>query len=849
MVNKRTVTATVLFVLLVATVLSAVPLVSAQEPEPNVLSVYPYTYFPGIWPDPPDQMPYLAGYDAGAKDTTTKVAITVSFPDTSLSVIPAGNYIAGGMFLQGQGGTAMVDYGFMASLSLDRYGTLQYNMAFWKTHEPKLEGWPWEWIGAYCDLLWEKAEVLDGVDRSEPVTLIMQWYQGYIEWLYIIDGTTYSVASCNAVELAPTIIERFYTGVYHEDVPFGLYPGDCYYYQFGIYSNPYVGIQDSGWKVRLEDPLYYDDSQNLWKCISKAKSITGFTSYLDHWYRWGGLIYYARGRYYENGLGEGYTIEFDWSPDSSEWLIDDHELLWDNPSCVCVLAEDQYGNLLKNGDVYIDGQWTGFTGSSLDLVGYHSIHINEFWEPGMTGYRYGFTEWEDGSTNPERYKWVYGLECMTPRFFKKWCPGDLDGSGVVDYDDINILSAAYGSVRGDSRWDSRADAVYDGYIDIEDAMQISMNFGKDYRPVGRWLFSEESGSTVGDSSLYGNTGTLYGGAQWTQWGKGDYALSFDGVNDYVYAPDSPSLNPKGITITLWVRQLSRNPYDWTYLLSKNCWGSSWGSYHLISEDRWDTNRIGFTVRVGGSDYRLWTENAIGNYWSFLAFTYDESTGTQRTYFNGKMDTEHPHPPGPIDIVEGPLRIIGAKSSYLNFKGIIDEVCIYDRALPAEEIYQMAHEVANGGFETGDSLGWVTGGSGDHVVTSEDSHSGSYSMLIGYKSGVDEANVWDWCYQTIAIPATATDAEFSFYYHMFTEDYEPYDWFEVYVRDSLGNNLEQVFYKAGTPGGGFQEFGWEQVTCDLSAYAGQTIQLNFAVANWRDQHFRTWCYIDDVYCTV
>jgi len=268
----------------------------------------------------------------------------------------------------------------MASLSLDRYGTLQYNMAFWKTHEPEIEGWPWEWIGAYRDLLWEKAEVLDGVDPSEPVTLTMQWNQGYVEWLYIIDGTTYSVASCNAVELAPTIIERFYTGVFQPDSP----------------------IKNSGWKVRLEDPLYYADSENRWKCVAKAKGLDGLDSYLDHWWRWGGYWYPARGHYYENGLGEACTIEFEWTPNQSEYF-GHGELLWDNPPSLCVLAEDQYGNLLKNGDVYIDGQWSGFTGSSFDVsTGTHIVHINEFWEPEMTGYRYSFQRWEDGSTSPSR---------------------------------------------------------------------------------------------------------------------------------------------------------------------------------------------------------------------------------------------------------------------------------------------------------------------------------------------------------------------------------------------------------------------------------------------------------------
>jgi hypothetical protein len=104
------------------------------------------------------------------------------------------------------------------------------------------------------------------------------------------------------------------------------------------------------------------------------------------------------------------------------------------------------------------------------------------------------------------------------------------------------------------------------------------------------------------------------------------------------------------------------------------------------------------------------------------------------------------------------------------------------------------------------------------------------------------------YQTITLPSYATDIKLSFYYHLFTEDSVGFDWVEVYVRDSSGNNLEQIFKKGGVNYPGLEEYGWEQVTYDLSAYAGKTIQIYFAVANWYDTLYKTWCYIDDVSVT-
>jgi hypothetical protein len=223
-----------------------------------------------------------------------------------------------------------------------------------------------------------------------------------------------------------------------------------------------------------------------------------------------------------------------------------------------------------------------------------------------------------------------------------------------------------------------------------------INFNREKRIidglVGAWKFDEGSGNIAYDSSGNNNHGTIYG-ATWVD-GKFGKALQFDGIDDYVEVLDSPSLNPTSITITLWVYQISRNPNDWTFLLSKG----GWGSYHLISEDRWPANKVGFTVRVNRTNYRLWTNSAIGPYWSFLAFTYNATTGKQKAYFNGKLENEASTTPGNIDTIVGPLRITGAKSYFFN--GIIDEVLLFNKALSDDEIkdlysYYQNSEISNG----------------------------------------------------------------------------------------------------------------------------------------------------------
>jgi len=71
--------------------------------------------------------------------------------------------------------------------------------------------------------------------------------------------------------------------------------------------------------------------------------------------------------------------------------------------------------------------------------------------------------------------------------------------------------------------------------------------------MGYWTFDENSGSYTYDYSGFNNTGTLTNGPTWAA-GKFDYALQFDGSNDYVDAGNSSSLSPtNAITIEAWVK--------------------------------------------------------------------------------------------------------------------------------------------------------------------------------------------------------------------------------------------------------------------------------------------------------
>jgi hypothetical protein len=139
-----------------------------------------------------------------------------------------------------------------------------------------------------------------------------------------------------------------------------------------------------------------------------------------------------------------------------------------------VLAKDQYGNYFANKDVYIDLMHNlANTSSTIKITGgYHTVFVNDFWEPGYTGYRYTFQYYTyDGTTyypNPAYWNF-YKDWTVTANFVKEYCPGDVDGDGDADQTDWNIFNNyAYPSVRGDPNWKSRCDFNSDGDVDAED---------------------------------------------------------------------------------------------------------------------------------------------------------------------------------------------------------------------------------------------------------------------------------------------------------------------------------------------------------------------------------------------
>lgn len=196
--------------------------------------------------------------------------------------------------------------------------------------------------------------------------------------------------------------------------------------------------------------------------------------------------------------------------------------------------------------------------------------------------------------------------------------------------------------------------------------------------VGIWDFDLQ---TADDASGYNNDGTINGATFTpdTPSGKG-YALSFDGVDDYVNIPNDTSLNPEKITMMAWVYPLAYNYYG--HILRKNP--------QYILRFYSTTGKIQGYVYVSGA-WRYCTtptdKTASLNQWTHLVHTYDGAIG--KVYINGEVGCTYSYT-GVISSATSSLKI-GADWSF--FKGLIDDPRIYEEPLSSTQIRKLYVEGA------------------------------------------------------------------------------------------------------------------------------------------------------------
>ena len=196
-------------------------------------------------------------------------------------------------------------------------------------------------------------------------------------------------------------------------------------------------------------------------------------------------------------------------------------------------------------------------------------------------------------------------------------------------------------------------------------------------------FEEGTGTKTKDLSGWGNHGTLHGPTWWVD-GKIGKALNFDGVDDYVECGNN-SLGGS-ISVEVWVK-----PQDisigWAAFVNKQVVGST-KKVFWIGQHETD-GYVRFGVYLDGiNETSLDTDSAVitNGEWYHIVGTYDGHY--QKIYVNGSLKKTSNDLNSLIPSGNDPYWIGKSTTTTAFFKGIIDEVRIYNRALEANEV--MAH---------------------------------------------------------------------------------------------------------------------------------------------------------------
>jgi hypothetical protein len=194
--------------------------------------------------------------------------------------------------------------------------------------------------------------------------------------------------------------------------------------------------------------------------------------------------------------------------------------------------------------------------------------------------------------------------------------------------------------------------------------------------VAAYSFNEGTGVQAKDASGQGNTGTLTN-ATWSATGKYGAALSFNGTSAWVTVADAAALHlTTGMTLEAWVRPTSGTGWR-TAILKEMAGGLAWSLYTANNASR----PVGY-AHVGGDIPVTGTAAVPTNAWTHVALTYDGAA--LRLFVNGTQ-VSTTDLAGPMPASTNPLRIGGNSVWGEYFKGLIDEVRIYNRPLSPSEI--------------------------------------------------------------------------------------------------------------------------------------------------------------------
>jgi hypothetical protein len=212
----------------------------------------------------------------------------------------------------------------------------------------------------------------------------------------------------------------------------------------------------------------------------------------------------------------------------------------------------------------------------------------------------------------------------------------------------------------------------------------SSNLSASSDVVSYWKLDDASGTVV-DSSGNSRHGTANGGPTYGETGKVGDAMGFDGSNDYIDLNyHFSSISQSGFSACMWVKNERTSftnanpiwgtdgPHEWRIILNTN-------------------SSITTSIRgSSGSSFATTMSNYGSGTWRHVCSVYDNSTNKLILYVDGAPEGTSTYDIGSFN--QGNNQFLGCmaqgsrcRSDYDNFKGLLDEVYLFDVALSASNI--------------------------------------------------------------------------------------------------------------------------------------------------------------------
>lgn len=204
-------------------------------------------------------------------------------------------------------------------------------------------------------------------------------------------------------------------------------------------------------------------------------------------------------------------------------------------------------------------------------------------------------------------------------------------------------------------------------------------------------FSFDQGETnaVRDLSGTGNNGVVNGNPKWAQGpgAKFGKAIELDGVSDYIEVADNDSLDvgDDDISMVLWIKHAAEQPNHPRPISKMPLYATDKPGFDVITVGSVSTKlQIFYGMSGAARQATDGGQDIADGEWHHLVVMKNENEC--KIYIDGELKTSRPITS--MDISNDYPLVIGSNAEpkeHTMFKGVIDEVAVYNRALDEDEI--------------------------------------------------------------------------------------------------------------------------------------------------------------------